>query len=245
MRTAVEVEAANGLSNENETPGRWVPALHTNSESMMGYPDHQQSSSGGTIIAVVAVTALLLLGGLVAVGVGSWFFVRTEVSRNEGRARDVMQAEQAKVMAERARAEALAAEMQAKVQAAQAKALAEARQNEAAALDQIDAALDRALAEQTDASAKPNAAGDSTLTSANATEILVQVDEAGQTQVDNRSVDRDALEEVIRQAADGPNAVVQVRLRVDPRCKFGDVVEIQSVCREAGVFDVSLETAEE
>ena len=53
----------------------------------MGY-DNPQRGSAGTVVAIVAVIAVLVLGGLVLLGVGALFFVRTgarqaEVARME------------------------------------------------------------------------------------------------------------------------------------------------------------------
>ena len=48
-------------------------------ESTMSPDDRPESASAGTIIAIVAVVVLLLLGGLVVLGLGAVFFVRSEV----------------------------------------------------------------------------------------------------------------------------------------------------------------------
>ena len=167
----------------------------------MGDADYHQSGSGGTVIAIVAAILLLLFGGLVVVGVGAFFFVRTDMRENEMRA--VMQAERAQAMAERARAEAMAV------------------QAEAETLRQ------------------------STQPSANAREIIVQLDQEGGMLADDRPVDRDTLKTLLQQAAGDPDIVVTVRLRVDRHCPFGDVADIQSLCREAGISEVSFATAEE
>jgi len=48
----------------------------------MGH-DNRQHGSAGTVLAIVAVIAVLLLGGLMLLGVGAWFFVRTEAEQAE------------------------------------------------------------------------------------------------------------------------------------------------------------------
>jgi biopolymer transport protein ExbD len=167
----------------------------------VGDVDYRQSGSAGTVIAIVAAIVLLLFGSLVVVGVGAWFFMRTEVQKNEMHA--VMQAERAQAMAERARAEAMASQ-----------AVAEAIRQ-------------------------------SVPSSASTLEMLVELDQEGKILVDGRSVDWDTLKTILQQAAGDPNTVVTVRLRVDPRCPFGNVAEVQSLCGEAGVSEVSFAIAEE
>jgi biopolymer transport protein ExbD len=172
----------------------------------MGNGDYQHSSSGGAaVVTIVAAIVLLLFVGLAVVGVGAFFLMRTRTREAEVRA--VMQAEQARAMAEEARATAMVLEAQAKRSAEQAQA-------ETAALE----------AEAT-------------------REVIVELNQNGEIQVFGRAVDRDTLKATLLENATDPEVPVTVRLRVDRRCSFGDVADIQSLCHEAGVSRVSLSAA--
>ena len=64
----------------------------------MGY-DNPQRGSAGTVVGIVAVIVALLLGGLVLLGVGALFFVRTSARQAEVVAR--MEADRAEKIAAR------------------------------------------------------------------------------------------------------------------------------------------------
>jgi len=68
-------------------------------EQLMGY-DNPQRGSAGAIVAIVAVFVALLLGGLVVLVVGGWFFMRAEVRETEMVAR--VEADRAVVEMEKA-----------------------------------------------------------------------------------------------------------------------------------------------
>jgi biopolymer transport protein ExbD len=65
----------------------------------MGY-DNPQRGSAGTVVGIVAVIVVLLLGGLVVLGVGALFFLRTSARQTEVVAR--MEAKRAVVELEHA-----------------------------------------------------------------------------------------------------------------------------------------------
>jgi len=68
-------------------------------EQIMGNDNHQHGSAG-TFVAIVAVIVVLLLGGLVLLGVGALFWVRTDARQAEVVAR--MEVERAVVEMEKA-----------------------------------------------------------------------------------------------------------------------------------------------
>jgi biopolymer transport protein ExbD len=84
----------------------------------MGYENHPSSGSAATVIAVLAVVLIVLLVGLFVLGIGAFFFVRTE-SRQ---AQEAMQVEMV------ARERAMAAQRLAEERMAEARAVAEATQ---------------------------------------------------------------------------------------------------------------------
>ncbi len=160
--------------------------------------NHHQHGSSGTAVAVVATIFALLLGGILVLGIGSWFYFQTNARRAEEMAR--MQAERAFAAAEESRAQAVAAAERAE-QFAKAKAVETATR-----------------------------------------ELVISLDEEGNTVVDGEPVDLDGLKTLLQKAIEDETTALTVHLQVAPTCVFKHVAAAQSVCSELGIGNVRVGT---
>ena len=80
---------------------------------------------------------------------------------------------------------------------------------------------------------------------ASAREIVVRLDREGRITADGRSLELDELKTLLQEAADDSEASVAVHLRVDEQCPFRRVAEVQSLCGELSLHDVTMAVSED
>ena len=73
-------------------------------------------------------------------------------------------------------------------------------------------------------------------------ELFINIDQHGEYFVDGRSMSRDEVEEVLRQAVANNPVNQSVVIRADKRVQFDFVVAIMNLCNRAGARDYSVTT---
>ena len=172
----------------------------------MGYDQHEKSSSSGATVAVlVALLAVAVLGGLLLVGVGTLFWVRTaQVSSQQ----------------------AMRAEQEARVQAERARAIAEMNRIEAEQERQRIEAMSRTRPALETTLGSPDPQNELQ------NELRLKIARDGSLSVDGEQVELDALKARLKRLKEQAGAPVSIRIEVDDESLHQHLISVLDACQD-------------
>jgi hypothetical protein len=172
----------------------------------MGYDQHEKSSSSGAIVAVlVALLIVAVLGGLLLVGVGTFFWVRT-----------------AQVSSQRA----MRAEQEARVQAEHAQAIAEMNRIEAEQERQRFEAMSRTRPALETTLGSPDPQNELQ------NEVRLKIARDGSLSVDGEQVELDAWKARLKQVKEEAGAPVSVHIEIDADSLHEHLIPVLDACQD-------------
>ncbi len=177
----------------------------------MGHTTEPSRSSGAVIVLVIVLGLMLLVGAFV-VGVGGYLLFRNT------------RVQQSMIARERAQlAEVQAREMQVRLEQVQ-----QAAESEFQRVQSIVASQQAELSSSIDS------------VPAAVDVITIELDQNGEMQVGDKSIDLGALQAMLKEVIDHGGPPPPVNIRVDKRCLFEHVARVLSACREMKVRDIDV-----
>jgi hypothetical protein len=182
----------------------------------MGYDEGRNSGASGDAIVIAGVLVVFLLVlGLLAVGVGAVFFVRTRAVEQQA----IVARERAVVEAERAR--------RVQAEAQRARDLSSTKRDGAGALE---------------GETQGDPKGSDTI---GFRQLTIQIGEDGDIQADGDALDLGSLKEKLRALRGDEDTTLKIVIQVDHRCVFQHVAAVLSVCDETGINNVRVAASED